>query len=237
MTRAVTAKSGPPIPTRSPAHGSVCGGRCCCDCSHPWGFDRHAATHSRCHRHNSKNRHHSKSSRISSDSSPNPYIDNLQRGAMVMRLEPAPRPPTLRRAAAGLVMIIALVATAGSLGWVSLVNLLNQVLAELLLLAFGAVVVALRHKSKQRGSSDGDDLRTEGRGKQRLGESNNEHFKKVRTDPGEENGEDLGHSNLRVTIDSPTASSNMPVDQRHGHCHRLQNDGRKAAPAAEQANF
>jgi hypothetical protein len=65
-----------------------------------------------------------------------------------MDLEPAPRPPTLRQATLALLTIIALVAMAGSLGWVSLANLVNQVLAELLLLTFGAVVMALLNKSK-----------------------------------------------------------------------------------------
>jgi hypothetical protein len=65
-----------------------------------------------------------------------------------MALEPAPKPPKLRQSAIALLTITALVATAGSLGWVSLANLLNQVLAELLILAFAAVVMAYRYKSK-----------------------------------------------------------------------------------------
>jgi uncharacterized membrane-anchored protein len=63
-----------------------------------------------------------------------------------MDLEPTPRPPTLRQAIVVLLTITILVATMGSLGWISLANLLNQVLAELLLLAFGAVVIAYRYK-------------------------------------------------------------------------------------------
>jgi hypothetical protein len=65
-----------------------------------------------------------------------------------MAPEPASRPPTFRRAAVALLTITAVVAIAGVLGWVSLANLLNQVLAELLVLAGAAVVMAHRYRSK-----------------------------------------------------------------------------------------
>jgi 4-amino-4-deoxy-L-arabinose transferase-like glycosyltransferase len=65
-----------------------------------------------------------------------------------MDLEPAPRRPTLRQAAVALVTIIALIATAGILGWVSLANLLDHLLTELLTLALASVFLAYGYKSK-----------------------------------------------------------------------------------------
>jgi len=65
-----------------------------------------------------------------------------------MDLEPASRRPTLRQAAVALVTIVALIATAGSLGWVSLTDLLDHVLTELLALALATVFIAYSHNSK-----------------------------------------------------------------------------------------
>jgi hypothetical protein len=65
-----------------------------------------------------------------------------------MAPEPASRPPTFRQAAVALLTITAVVAIAGVLGWVSLANLLNQVLAELVGLACAVVVMAYRRRSK-----------------------------------------------------------------------------------------
>jgi hypothetical protein len=65
-----------------------------------------------------------------------------------MDLEPAPRRPTLRQAAVALVTVVALIATAGSLGWVSLTNLLDHILTELLTLTLATIFIAYGHNSK-----------------------------------------------------------------------------------------
>lgn len=65
-----------------------------------------------------------------------------------MDLEPAPRRPTLRQAAVALATVVILIATTGSLGWVSLTNLLDHILTELLTLALAAIFIAYGHKSK-----------------------------------------------------------------------------------------
>jgi hypothetical protein len=72
--------------------------------------------------------------------------------------EPAPRRPSLRRAVAALLVIATVTAVAVGLGWVRLADMFDQVLAELLVLACVAAVVAFRNRPPRRSkrSPEGD---------------------------------------------------------------------------------